>query len=168
MVLLFLVPPTLARPAFSATLDDIPPACDQILAAPVRLKLVLGCAAVLDKETGLVWERSPDASTKKWYAAVYCCVGKDLSRRKGWRLPTFEELASLVDTGTDATRSLRLPAGHPFLHVQSAYFWSATTDVVDPQEAWIVGIGNGGERPNRKTGMTYTWCVRAGRGYDNR
>jgi hypothetical protein len=167
MVPLLFVIPVLGKPAlFAATLDDIPPAWGQSLPGAARFKLVMGSTAVLDKETGLVWERSPDTATRNWTASVYYCFGKQVGRRKGWRLPAFEELMSLVDFGIDVGSAPRLPAGHPFKNVQPSYYWSATTDVVDPQEAWIVGIGNGGGGPNRKTGTIYTWCVRAGRGYD--
>src|SRR3972149_10444596 len=53
---------------------------------------------VLDKETGLVWERNPYSIPQSWYAAHYICIAETYySGRGGWRLPTIQELASLVD-----------------------------------------------------------------------
>lgn len=52
------------------TLDEIPPAWSQKLPAAQRFVLVLDGEAVLDKETGLVWERSPDTTLRNWYVAM--------------------------------------------------------------------------------------------------
>lgn len=41
-----------------STLDQIQPAWSQILPAGQRYQLVMGGAAVLDRETGLVWKQS--------------------------------------------------------------------------------------------------------------
>ncbi len=53
--------------------------------------------AVLDRETGLVWERSPDPNSRTWYDAVRSCWLRQVGGRMGWHLPTVEELGSLVD-----------------------------------------------------------------------
>jgi hypothetical protein len=47
-------------------LDDLPPTWSAILPAESRFKLVMGNAAVLDRETGLVWEQSPDTTHFAW------------------------------------------------------------------------------------------------------
>lgn len=86
---------------------------------------LLGGSAVLDKETGLVWEQSPDTTLRPWIAAVIYAYQKEVGGRKGWRLPTVEELASLVDTSVSG--SPKLPSNHPFTNVQSGSYWSSTT-----------------------------------------
>ena len=67
-------------------------------------------AAVLDRETGLVWERSPDPTHRNRRLAASACHDKIIGGRKGWRLPTISELASLVDPHQD---SPALPEGAP-------------------------------------------------------
>ena len=98
------------------TLDEIPPTWSQKLPAAQRFVPVLDGAAVLDKETGLVREKSPDTTKREWLTAIVYCYYKTVGGRKGWRLPTIEELASLIDASQN---NPALPNDHPFLNVQS-------------------------------------------------
>src|SRR2546425_12223404 len=82
------------------------PAWDQKLRCPTEAACTrfvvltdFGSAAVLDRETGLVWERSPDPATLDWVQAHSNCNanGTTFPRpggRLGWRLPTIQELNS--------------------------------------------------------------------------
>jgi len=122
---------------------------------------------ILDRETGLVWERIPDTATSSdWGAAVTHCYQLELGGRKGWRLPTIEELSSLIDT----TNSFpALPDNHPFNTVAQGYYWSATTCIATActNHAWRVGIHDGAVGAEIKTDPDfYAWCVRGGHGYD--
>ena len=117
-------------------------------------------AAVLDRETGLVWEKSPDIATHVWNnagAARGACANRVVGGRKGWRLPSVVELASLVDPGqTNPSLSLN----HPFTNVQSGPYWSATAAADSPQFAWIVGFFNGFVDNFGKASPIPVWCVR--------
>ncbi len=149
-------------------LDGKPSSWYKILPASQRFKIVMNGEAVLDLETGLVWERSPGTTTMNWYSAIHHCYNKVVGGRKGWRLPTVEELASLVDT---TQSNLALPTGHPFLNVQSSFYWSATTYVngISPNStinARLVHFDNGYLGVGVKSGSAYFWCVRGGHGYD--
>src|SRR5215467_8710619 len=75
--------------------------------------------AVLDRETGLVWERNPSIQPMTWPNARLFCAQKAVGGRGGWRLPAFFELASLVDPSVQTAGVLRLPSGHPFMNVQA-------------------------------------------------
>lgn len=147
------------------TLDEIPPAWSQKLPAAQRFVLVLDGEGVLDKETGLVWEKSPDTTARLWGSAVSYAYSKNVGGRGGWRLPTVEELRSLIDP---TQSNPALPSGHPFTNVQSGYYWSSTTDVVSTSSAWVVFFGNGGVLSFGKSSGLYVWCVRGGHGYDAR
>lgn len=124
-----------------------------------------GGAAVLDRETGLVWERSPSTTTQTWLNGQSNCNGMSTGGRLGWRIPTLQELASLVDR-TQSNPSL--PSGHPFQNVQSSSYWSATTTSFDASFAWVVAFGSGGVNIFLKSvsGSVFLWCVRGGQGVD--
>ena len=121
--------------------------------------------AVRDEETGLVWEQSPDAIVRNWLAAQIFCNQRTVGNRKGWRLPTIQELASLIDP-TVPEPGPTLPAGHPFSNVQSSTYWSASTSATDTSFAWDVIVRNGGVFTNPKSVPLFVWCVRDGQGVD--
>ncbi len=50
------------------------PSWDQDLPASERFVLVMGGAAVLDKNTGLVWEQSPQTTAHTWSAVRVQCL----------------------------------------------------------------------------------------------
>ncbi len=141
------------------------PSRDQTLPVSARFIVLsnMDSAAVLDKETGLVWEMSPSTSSFYWDRALNHCDTLTVGNRKDWRLPTLQELASLVD------RSVRspgptLPPGHPFINVQtSSFYWSDTT---------ISGLANGVRFSNGLVAFDcrscsyFVWCVRGGQGVD--
>jgi len=153
-------------------LDQIPPAWSQIIPlASDRFSSVLGAFGELDRETGLVWERvletAPHPTTEQtWRAAMISCNARTVGGRKGWRLPTVQELASLIDP-TIATPGPTLPPGHHFSNVQQAFYWSATTDANDTSRAWFVNLYTGLVfNDGVKTVPGHVWCVRGGQGID--
>jgi hypothetical protein len=141
----------------------LPPAWSLKLPTSTRFETVLDGGAVLDWETGLVWEQSPDRTTRTWSDAIWYAYRKEVGGRKGWRLPTVEELASLVDP-TQSNPSL--PSGHPFTNVQSDIYWSSPTDVRNASSGWGVDFRYGIVGTYDKSGYYYIWCVRGGHGHD--
>ena len=126
----------------------------------------MGSAAVLDRETGLVWERSPSTSTISWLDASFHCINLDAGGRTGWRLPTIPELMSLVDRSVSPP-GVALPSGHPFGNVQANGYWSATSLARNAIFAWHVAFGNSGlVGSNSKSFGDHAWCVRGGQGPD--
>ncbi len=146
------------------------PPWSQRLPASERFEFVLKTGilipqfpAVLDKETGLVWERDTDNTMRDWYEACAYCYNLALGGRKGWRLPTAEELSSLVDP-SESTPSL--PAGHPFTNVKVNTYWSSSTVADDPDSAWRVHFYLGLVNDRYKADGGYVRCVRGGHGHD--
>lgn len=120
---------------------------------------------VLDKETRLIWERSPSIEKKNWDAAIVSSYTAAKGYRKGWRLPTIEELLSLVDP---TQQNPTLPDGHPFINVQLDYFyWSSSLGMSSlPSYAWGYNFGNSDTSNVQKTANCYLWLVRGGYGHD--
>ena len=123
-----------------------------------------GNAAVLDKETGLVWEQSPSTTRTGPPGAHAACITQNIGGRLGWRLPTIQELASLVD---QTQSNPALTSGHPFSNVQlDACYRSAS--IAAP--FWSVFFSNNGGvfQGDCSGGLGgYHWCVRGGQGIDD-
>jgi hypothetical protein len=139
-----------------------------VLANWVDANFPSGGAAVLDRETGLVWERSPSTSRFTWtfLQAAMHCNNSAVGNRRGWKLPTIQESASLIDP-TVPSPGPTLPAGHPFLNVQSSFYYSATTVSSWTGDAWVVFFDQGIVNvSDGKDISRFVWCVRGGQGVD--
>jgi hypothetical protein len=145
------------------------PSWDQTLPSSTRFIVLsnFNSQAVLDRETGLVWERSPSTTAVPGFTSIDC-NNKTVGNRRGWRLPTIQELMSLIDP---TQSSPALPSGHPFqIQNVSGAYWSATIlDVSDgtSPSAWIMGLAIGNAIFGTKTtNGLFIWCVRGGQGVD--
>lgn len=142
-------------------LADLPPSWHQTLPADddadecltTRFTCVMGKAAVLDNETGLVWQQAPGTSLVRWSPSL--CVTNGTGGRKGWRLPTHDELLSLV------VPTVGLPVGHPFT-VTSGQYWTTALNPTDPQfiitHNPVTDVGSGASRGSATSARV--WCVR--------
>ena len=121
--------------------------------------------AVLDLETGLVWERSQDSTSRSWAGAISHCAKREVGGRKGWSLPIREQLASLVATNTTSGGPV-IDDGHPFQNVHLDFYWSATRSVLDPTFAWWVNFRQGFIDEGDTANTHRVWCVRGGQSFD--
>ena len=142
--------------------------------------LVVGCLMLVagaawangPKETGtvntngtitignLVWLKNPNNCTgdMNWGAAMSRakslksgdCGLTDGSKAGDWRLPTKDELQSIVDSKS------------PFRNVQNFYYWSSTTSANYTVYAWSVHMTFGITEYRDKTFDNYVWPVRNG------
>ena len=149
-------------------LAQLPPVWDKRLSAndsgdpcnSSRFTCVLGGEGVRDNETGLVWERSPDfVNFRPWRSGVQHCANRITGGRMGWRLPSAHELTSLVDP-TIPDPGPRLPLGHPFANVLSAFYWSSTANASDQATVLGVNLREGTVVADGKSGTNLSWCVR--------
>ena len=148
------------------------PSWDQTFPSAQRFMVLtnFGSGAVLDRETGLVWERSPDTTAVGWFGAIVACTTRTIGSRKAWRLPSVHELASLIDPSV-AFPGPTLPSGHPFLNIPPStinspdFFWTATETSDPPLLAWAIFLGDGSLATYDKTTNNFrAWCVRGANG----
>lgn len=134
-------------------------------------------AAVLDKETGLVWERSPSADDFTWAFATYHCDTLVVGNRAGWRLPGISEILSLVDPSA-APPGPTLPAVNPFSNVQtvatvehpSIFYWTASSGPFVPGATSAFemnfAFATASVTTTDKSVENHAWCVRGGTAVD--
>jgi len=126
-------------------------------------------SVTVDNRTGLMWVTNPvDAGmdfTYNWEGALYAC--KSLIGASGtyagysdWRLPNIRELMSIADYGITTPPNIN---GKYFLNTQAANYWSSTTYVPIPDNAWFVAFSDGVVNfVNKTLSSHYVRCVRGG------
>ena len=116
---------------------------------------------VRDHLTGLAWARHADlgdgpVSWQEALARVAAWNREHPAAVLVWRLPTINELASLVDC---AAHTPALPAGHPFIGLRDGY-WSSTTSFFECDWAWVLYLDKGACGVGHKPGRTFfAWPV---------
>jgi len=165
----FVIPSYAAKPGSAGTVFDpnnLTQNWDKKLPTDTRFTVLtdFSSQAVRDNESGLVWEQNPSGGPTTWAIARGVCLNKTVGGRKGWRLPSVHELASLID----ATQPIpTLPIGHPFSANLSSSYWSATLSADNPAAAWHVQPSNGLVSNFDRTSESFlVWCVRGGSNTD--
>lgn len=108
----------------------------------------------IDPLTGLEWQ-SASPGQRNWYEAQDYAQALDLGGRQDWRLPTLNELESLLDRlRYRPTLRPEVPFG------DSLTYWSATTFGPDKQNAWVVMFDGAYVLSYYKTNRYHIRCVR--------
>lgn len=173
-------------------LERLPPTWSKQLPASARFVVLADFdnQAVLDRETGLVWERYPEGRARgedpqeagmTWVEAVHHCHIRETGGRKGWRLPTVVELLSVTDPNQSDPA---LPNGHPFtsrtgssgvLYGPYDKYWSATTHFISFSSQFnfygvplvkSVWFGSASINNTNANVPNLAWCVRGGNNSD--
>lgn len=128
-------------------------------------------STVTDTCTGLMWQKETadtnndgqvDAlsDTRAWCEAIEYCEELEFAGHSDWRLPNIRELQSIVDYGRNN------PAVDPAFGALLQYYWSSTSYMESPNEAWGIGFHVGYVGIRTKTGdfeFSYNY-IRAVRG----
>jgi hypothetical protein len=158
--------------------------CDTQLTCPRFIVLSnWNSEAVLDRETGLVWQRTPTNATLSDQAgAMRNCWQAAIGGRQGWRLPRVEEFMSLADPSNFANSSL--PSGYPFLNVfyesvdgipnDLGHYWTADLYPGSAGLGTVMEFQEFRGAPGHSSRATFfgnsvtfpqgVWCVRTGNG----
>ena len=160
------------KPSSIPILDKLPPTWSQILPAAKRFEVVLDGAGVLDKETGLVWQKQVKYVLRTWYSARLRCdkalIGLQQGGRLGWHLPTIQQLSSLIDRSSDTF--LKLPVGHPFNILiteesDTAFIWTVSPYPGGSFSVYAVNFETGFFDEYDYEQEAITMCVRGGQSY---
>lgn len=116
-----------------------------------------GDGTLLDTCTGLQWlqdsadvngdgQVSPGGDALVWCEALNYCDSLDFAGHSDWRLPNIVELQSIVDYGRSS------PSIDSTFSCLDQYYWSSTTHLETPDNAWGVGFTSGYVGVRMKTG----------------
>ena len=146
-------------PASQLHVRRSPGAWSVALPVAVRFLPVFDGTAILDRETGLVWQRTPSAAAGSLLSAT--CLNANTGGRRGWRMPTYHEIASLAVDG----QTPPLATGHPFTLGATPAFWSQTpygsNYLVAHFSSSVLYVTQ-----QASTDSYRLWCVRAATGAD--
>jgi hypothetical protein len=141
------------------TVRDVTQAWSGLLPNTRRFTVVMNNLAVLDNETGLVWQRNLGNVDVLDENNIMACVAQNTGGRYGWRLPTIAELRSVLDP---AQTNPALPLGHPFtVPMPPPTYWTNTR--INTVYRVYVSLNDGTVTPTNLNGQNHKlWCVRGG------
>jgi hypothetical protein len=126
-----------------------------ILADAPPCRYTVGADTVVDRVTGLTWQRAVSAATYDLAAAKNYCQHLPL-KGGGWRLPSSAELESLVDRRA-IEPTIDVTA---FPNTPSEGFWSSTALAGDAGSGWCVFFDDGRTRFVLTSDPARVRCVR--------
>jgi hypothetical protein len=118
-----------------------------------------GVAMVADYATNLLWQQSSPSSPLTWNEAQTYIHQLNSHRHGGhadWRLPTLEELASLLEPAK-SVNNLYLDAA---FGATQLWCWSADRLASEADKAWYVSFSSGGIQPHHLHASAFVLAVR--------
>ena len=121
-----------------------------------------GDGTVTDNLTGLMWTKDAQQIVWKyhWDTARTLCdslIYPDIDGYTDWRLPSLEELQSLIDSNNNPPP---LPSDQPFQNVLPFVYWTSTPYENIYEHATYVFMTTGNSYYHCKAAYGYVWPVR--------
>jgi hypothetical protein len=148
---------------------DRPVSWNRKLPGNERFVQALNGHAYCDLETGLVWMETPLDKAMYWQEANERCRLLEIDGRRGWHLPTIEQLQTLIDLRNSYPA---LPDDHPFKGVRPEPYFTSSPDedsiYGQYREVWLVDLARGWPFTRDALDPPFTivqakaWCVRGG------
>ncbi|ETR70122.1 MAG: hypothetical protein OMM_03465 [Candidatus Magnetoglobus multicellularis str. Araruama] len=113
---------------------------------------------VTDVNTGLMWQKTSFDLKMNWQMALSNCESLSFAGYNDWRLPTKEELRSIVDYDNYNPAINR----QIFPDTLSAFYWSSTSDADHAGRAWGVDFHYSYDNLYGKGSSCYDRAVRGG------
>jgi len=107
---------------------------------------------ITDTKTDLVWQKD-HTGPMSWQDAMDYASKLELAGYRDWRLPTVEELITLIDFGKHEPAST-------FPNMPGKWFWSSSSYAPIPDHVWQVYFVNGYVYNVGKYYGDYVRCVR--------
>jgi len=105
---------------------------------------------ITDTSTGLMWSKSAGASFG-FPDAQQQCEYLSKSGHSDWRLPTRNELQTIVDYNRTISTYPAFDTNYFELNIYGLYQWSSTTYAFDTHEVWCIDFHEGGIYHTKKT-----------------
>jgi hypothetical protein len=124
---------------------------------------------LVDSTTNLTWQVDPTGGEMSWDASGDHCGQLELEGLSDWRLPTIEELTSLVRGCPGVREGCRIGRGAAHgcywpkeLRGTCGWFWSSSPTAKGPDEMDQVYFNTGLVSSSGKTFASHVRCVRGG------
>jgi|GEM_PF-957552 len=114
-----------------------------------------GAGIVSDQTTGLMWQKSDDGVERNFADAILYAENLTLGDCSDWRLPTIDELQTLLDKSYS-------PMVDPLFECRTSLYWSGSVEADNPSFAWSLNFSYGNMNQNAKTNAFFVRCVRSG------
>lgn len=129
-----------------------------------------GNGTITDLNTSLMWQKCTNGQTgldcasgsvtaMNWSTALNTCNSLSLGSKSAgqWRLPSIQELATIVSTSTNSPAILT--TFFPGTSSATLGYYSSTSYINFPTYAWLIKFGDGTVDATQKTNSSYVRCV---------